>query len=112
MAEGPLYPGVWLTARPIGVGWVSGNCQLEPKILCVPDADPGSDAMQNLDDVPDLLLEEIGQFFDVYKVLEPTRYRHMERWGRRKEARRTIRETQKAHRKHTETRLIAACRAP
>ena len=103
LAEGRLYPGVWLTARPIGVGWVRDNGQLEPKLLCVPDADASAAPLGNITDVPALLLEEIGQFFDVYKLLEPTRDRHMERWGNRNEAHKTIRKARKAYRKANAT---------
>jgi len=86
LAEPPLYPGVWLTARPIGVGWLADDGILEPKILCVPQNDPGAASIRKLDDLPPLVLREIEQFFDVYKLLEPGKHTRFARWGGRKEA--------------------------
>jgi len=95
LAEGPLFPGVWMTARPIGVAWVSGAEEPEPKVLCVPDGDPGAESIRDIEDVPTLLLDEIAQFFDVYKLLEPSHTRHLDKWEGRKEANKAVRKARK-----------------
>jgi len=55
------------------VFWIAYDGAREAKILAVPDGDPTWDDVHDIDDVPDHLRDEISQFFDVYKVLEPGR---------------------------------------
>jgi inorganic pyrophosphatase len=98
IAEEPLYPGVWLTGRPIGVGWLWDSGVLEPKIVCVPENDPGMASIRKLSDLPPLALREIEQFFDVYKILEPGRETRFVRWGGRKQATAAIRHAQQVSR--------------
>ena len=72
------FPGCWVSARPIGVLWITyagkdGGQTREAKIVAVSDNDPDWAEVRDLDDVPGHWLEEISQFFDVYKDLEPSR---------------------------------------
>lgn len=72
------FPGCWVTARPIGVLWITyagkdGGRTREAKIVAVSDHDPDWAEVRDLDDVPSHRLEEISHFFDVYKELEPSR---------------------------------------
>lgn len=78
LTEGGTFPGCWVHARPIGVCWVTypgggGQEMREPKIVAVPDSDPGWEEVSDVTDLPRHVLEEISQFFDVYKDLEPSR---------------------------------------
>ncbi len=78
LGEGSAFPGCWVLARPIGVCWIAypgdGEQEVrEPKILAVPDGDPGWAEVTDVTDLPRHLLEEIGHFFEVYKDLEPSR---------------------------------------
>jgi len=73
LTEEPTFPGCWVTGRAIGVFWIAYDGAREAKILTVPDGDPTWDAVHDIDDVPDHLRDEISQFFDVYKALEPGR---------------------------------------
>jgi inorganic pyrophosphatase len=67
----PTFPGCAVTARPVGVFWMSDEHEPDAKILTVVAHDPRYADLQDLGDVPDHLLAEISHFFDVYKELEP-----------------------------------------
>ena len=73
VTEEPTFPGCWVTGRPIGVFWIVYDEAREAKIIAVPDGDPTWDDVHDINDLPDHLRDEISQFFDVYKVLEPGR---------------------------------------
>jgi len=84
LLDEPTFPGCHVRARVIGVFWMADEKGPDAKLLCVPAGDPRWSEMNDLDDVrarrPNLL-EEIGHFFDVYKMLEPgkdTETRHWE----------------------------------
>ena len=74
LLDEPTFPGCHVRARVIGVFWMADEKGPDAKLLCVPAGDPRWSDMNDLDDVrtrrPNLL-EEIGHFFDVYKMLEP-----------------------------------------
>ena len=77
LSDDGTFPGCWVLARPIGVFWITypeeeGETR-EAKIVAVPDQDPDWAEVQDLADLPQHLLDEISHFFDVYKVLEPSR---------------------------------------
>jgi inorganic pyrophosphatase len=46
----------------------------DAKIICVPHGDPRWDHVQDIDQLPDHLTDEIGHFFEVYKQLEPGKF--------------------------------------
>jgi inorganic pyrophosphatase len=70
LLQEPTFPGVWVTARPIGVCWVDAGKYREPKVICAPVDDPGHDGLRDITDVPETTLEEITQFFNVYKQFD------------------------------------------
>jgi inorganic pyrophosphatase len=70
LLQEPTFPGVWVTARPIGVCWVDAGKYREPKLICAPIDDPSHAALRDITDVPDTMLGEIAQFFNVYKELD------------------------------------------
>jgi inorganic pyrophosphatase len=107
MIAEPTYPGIWITARPVCVGWVVDEGGREAKVLCVPAGDPSTESLRDLDDVPGSVLTEIEQFFDVYKVLEPQRHARMDRWGNRAAAWRAIREA-RARRRRCDERATSS----
>src|SRR5947207_15800267 len=43
LMDGPVYPGVWISARPIGVAWVVDDGKRQPKLVCVPADDPAAE---------------------------------------------------------------------
>ena len=72
LLEDPVYPGVWVEARPVGLLWMQDEAGEDAKIICVPpDRAPLDSGVEDLRDLPEELLEEIKHFFDVYKALEP-----------------------------------------
>ncbi|MCU1453326.1 MAG: inorganic pyrophosphatase [Acidimicrobiales bacterium] len=72
--EEPTFPGCWISARPVGVFWMEDDAGPDAKIICVPAGDPRWDHVQDIDELPDFLTEEIQHFFDVYKQLEPGKF--------------------------------------
>ncbi len=71
LLEDPVFPGCWVSARPIGIFWMEDEKGPDAKIICVPLGDPRFDQVRDLRDMPAHLRSEIHQFFDVYKALEP-----------------------------------------
>jgi inorganic pyrophosphatase len=66
----PTFPGCSIDARVVGVFYMTDDKGRDAKIITVPDADPRWTGVQELDDVPKHLLDEIGHFFSIYKDLE------------------------------------------
>jgi len=64
------FPGCTITARVVGVFWMTDDKGRDTKIITVPDSDPRWSHVRELDDVPKHLLDEIGHFFSIYKDLE------------------------------------------
>lgn len=71
LLEDPVYPGVWVQARPVGVLYMHDEAGEDAKILCVPPREPRWADVNDLDDLTPQLVEEIQHFFEVYKALEP-----------------------------------------
>lgn len=71
LLEDPVFPGVWVEAKPVGVMWMQDEAGPDAKIICVPPKEPRWKGVEDLRDLPEELLEEIKHFFDVYKMLEP-----------------------------------------
>jgi len=71
LLEEPVFPGCWVSARPIGIFWMEDEKGPDAKIICVPLGDPRFDQVRDLRDMPTHLRSEIHQFFDIYKALEP-----------------------------------------
>ncbi len=70
LLDEPTYPGIWVVARVVGVSWIGTSTGREAKLLCVPVGDPAYEDVHDLPDLPRHLVQEIGQFFDVYKRLD------------------------------------------
>ena len=67
----PTYPGVRVRARVVGVFWVMTGHGREAKLVCVPDGDPAYDGVDDLSRLPEHQLVEIGDFFEIYRDLDP-----------------------------------------
>lgn len=90
LLDDPVYPGVWVEARPLGVLYMRDEAGEDAKLICVP---PGEPRWQEIDDISDLtpqLIAEIQHFFEVYKALEPDKYSSTAGMGGRAEAWREI----------------------
>jgi inorganic pyrophosphatase len=66
----PTYPGVRVTARPIGVVWLRTGDRREAKLVCVPDGEPAYEAVDTIDELPEHLRAEVENFFDIYRSLD------------------------------------------
>jgi inorganic pyrophosphatase len=88
--EDPVFPGVWVEAKPVGMLWMQDEAGEDAKIFCVPPTDPRWKGVEDLKDMPEELLEEIKHFFDVYKALEPGKTSHTAGFEGRKAAWREI----------------------
>jgi inorganic pyrophosphatase len=86
----PTFPGCLITARPVGVFWVSDENGPDAKILTVPSSDPRYGELRDLPDVPVHLRDEISHFFDIYKELEPGKSTDIRGWQDRSAAERAI----------------------
>ncbi len=69
----PVFPGCLVDARPIGLFHLMDRGVADEKVLAVPTADPYSEGLEDLGDIPAHHLKEIEHFFLVYKDLEGTR---------------------------------------
>ncbi len=65
-----FHPAVVVRSRPIGVMRMLDNDEPDDKILCVPIRDPHYLQIKTVDDLPSHMLDEIQEFFRVYKNLE------------------------------------------
>ena len=82
----PLFPGVLVLCRTIGMFRMRDEAGGDDKLLCVPAGDPRWDHIQDLGDVPAFELEAIKHFFVHYKDLEPGKYVKAADWVGRDKA--------------------------
>lgn len=66
----PTFPGCVISARVVGVFYMEDDKGRDTKIITVPSKDPAWAHIDNLEDVPRHLLDEIEHFFSIYKDLE------------------------------------------
>jgi inorganic pyrophosphatase len=64
------FPGCHIRVRPIGLFRMTDEKGEDEKILCVPLRDPMWSHVDDLEGIPQPLLDEIEHFFQVYKDLE------------------------------------------
>ena len=95
------FPGCHIHARPVAVFWMQDEKGADAKVLCVPTTDPRWDHVQDMEDLPSYLLQEIGHFFDVYKALEPGKRTETKGWEGRAAAEQAIADAQQAYRPNT-----------
>ena len=69
----PVFTGCLVDVRPIGLFHLVDRGAADEKVIAVPVADPYSEGLHELDDIPQHALKEIEHFFQVYKDLEGTR---------------------------------------
>jgi inorganic pyrophosphatase len=85
----PLFPGVVVEARPIGVFHMTDEAGGDDKVLCVP-VDVRSADIQDVTDVSEFTLKEIQHFFERYKDLEPGKHVEGSDWGGREDAEKLV----------------------
>jgi len=67
----PLFPGVLVRCRAIGMFRMTDEMGGDDKVLCVPSHDPRLEHLRDIHHVPEFDRLEIKHFFEVYKELEP-----------------------------------------
>ena len=96
----PLFPGVLVLCRAIGMFRMTDEKGGDDKVLCVPAGDPRQEHLRDLHDMPEFDRLEIEHFFLIYKELEPGKSVEGASWAGRAAAeaeveasRRRLRET-------------------
>lgn len=92
LLDEPTFPGCHLHARAVGVFWMRDDAGPDAKVLAVPATDPRAGGMQDLQDLPPFLLDEIRHFFEAYKQLEPGKFSEVREWQGREAAETEIRD--------------------
>jgi len=82
----PVFPGVIVEARPVGMFQMTDEHGGDDKVLCVPAGDPRWDHVNDIGDVPRHELDEIKHFFVHYKDLEPGKFVEAADWVGRADA--------------------------
>jgi inorganic pyrophosphatase len=80
LVDEPTFPGCLIIARPVAVYRLRDEAGDDAKLLCVPVGEPAWDHAQDLDDLPEALLDEIAHSFAVYKTLRRFRDCARNRW--------------------------------
>lgn len=97
LADEPTAPNTIVSARPVGVFWLETDGGPEAKIVAVPDGDPVWVEVVDLDQVPSHLVAEIENFFEVYKLLEPTSHPSSGGFEGREAAEKAIKQARARH---------------
>ena len=71
LLDDPVYPGVWVEARPVGVLYMKDEAGEDAKLICVPPGEPRWADVHDISHLTPQLMAEIQHFFEVYKALEP-----------------------------------------
>ena len=90
LLEYPVFPGVGVKVRPVGVLNMSDEAGGDAKIIAVPYKDPRWLHIQDVNDVPEQTRKEIEHFFARYKDLEPNKFVNIEGWGDAAEAEKIV----------------------
>ena len=86
LLDDPVYPGVWVEARPVGVLYMEDEKGEDAKLICVPPGEPRWDHVHDVGDLTPQLMAEIQHFFEVYKALEPDKHSSTAGVGGREDA--------------------------
>ena len=86
IGEYPLFPGIGMNVRVVGVFKMTDDGGGDAKIIAVAAKDPRWDYIQDLPDIPEYKRKEIEHFFEHYKDLEPGKWVKTEGWGDKAEA--------------------------
>ena len=82
----PLFPGVLVRCRAIGMFQMKDEKGGDDKVLAVPATDPRLEHLRDVSHVSKFDRLEIQHFFEVYKELEPGKSVEGANWAGRTEA--------------------------
>jgi inorganic pyrophosphatase len=86
----PLFPGVLVRARAIGMFRMTDEKGRDDKVLTVPATDPRLEHLRDIHHLPEFDRLEIQHFFEVYKALEPGKSVAGDAWANRADAEQEI----------------------
>jgi inorganic pyrophosphatase len=92
LLEYPVFPGVGLKVRVVGMLKMEDDGGIDEKLLCVPVKDPRFAHIQDINDVPEQTRNEIEHFFTHYKDLEPGKWAKIDGWANRAVAEQILKE--------------------
>jgi inorganic pyrophosphatase len=81
LLEYPVFPGVGVSVRPVGVLEMTDEAGIDSKVVCVPATDSRWTHIHNIDDVAVHTRNEIKHFFTHYKDLEPGKWVTVGEWN-------------------------------
>ncbi|MEC8908449.1 MAG: inorganic diphosphatase [Pseudomonadota bacterium] len=95
----PVAPGSVIRARPVGVLNMEDEAGEDAKLVAVPHEKLTQlyNDVPHIDDVPQLLRDQIGHFFENYKDLEKGKWVKVKGWGNADEARQMILDAAEAY---------------
>ena len=95
----PVEPGSVIRCRPVGVLNMTDESGADAKLIAVPHPKLSGEynAIQDINDVPELLRKQIAHFFENYKDLEEGKWVKVEAWGSADEARAEIQKSAAAY---------------
>ena len=93
----PLFPGVVIPCRPIGMLEMEDEAGVDTKILAVPTVkvDPFMSKIQDINDLDDMTKKKIQHYFNHYKELEPGKWVKTKNFLSREEAYEAIKKAMK-----------------
>jgi inorganic pyrophosphatase len=97
LVRSATFPGCLIRCRAIGMFRMRDEKGPDPKVICVPVADPRLDYLVDIEDLESFHRLEIQHFFEIYKDLEPGKSVDVEGgvWAGRLEAEAEIANSQK-----------------
>ena len=96
----PTFPGCLIEVKPVALLRIEDEQVQDDKVLCVPLEDPSWSWLEDLEDLPKNLKDEITHFFSIYKDLEQKGVT-IEGWYGRDEAIEEIDASRGRHRERT-----------
>jgi inorganic pyrophosphatase len=93
----PTFPGCLIEVKPVAVLGMTDEEGRDDKILCVPCTDPNWLRLEQLEDIPAQLRNEIEHFFSIYKQLEDKPV-EVEGWRPREDALAVLEESRARYR--------------
>lgn len=91
----PLFPGVLVSCRAIGMFRMTDEKGGDDKVLAVPKSDPRLEHLRDIHHLPEFDRLEIEHFFTVYKELEPGKSVEGANWVGRTDAEAEIERSRK-----------------
>ena len=88
----PLIPGAVMNCKPVGVLQMKDEGGHDEKIIAVPSSKISAmyKNVNNVNDLPEMLLKRIAHFFERYKDLEDGKWAEVTGWGDADEAKQMI----------------------